>query len=340
MTKLVGSSDADDGVLGTTSANDKNGMGALNTSTKDAAFLGGNAMFGVTTAPGGNGVFGSNNSATKGRGVQGNGPEAGVGGFSDKGVGVLAQSGQGDGLHATTGSSAKSAVFASNGSTAPASAKGGHGVLGLTVSPGGAGVFGANNSPTTGRGVQGNGPEAGVGGFSEKGVGVLAQSGGVALKAQGPLAGRFEGDVEVTGDIRLVNADCAEDFDVAIDGTAEPGTVVVFDAHGALRPSISPYDKKVVGIVSGAGQYKPAIVLDRQESLQHRAPVALMGKVFCNVNADEHAIEVGDLLTTSSCPGHAMKATDPSRAFGAVIGKALRPLASGRGKIPVLVALQ
>jgi hypothetical protein len=35
-----------------------------------------------------------------------------------------------------------------------------------------------------------------------------------------------------------------------------------------------------------------------------------------------------------------MKASDPSRAFGAVIGKALRPLPSGRGKIPVLVALQ
>jgi hypothetical protein len=53
-----------------------------------------------------------------------------------------------------------------------------------------------------------------------------------------------------------------------------------------------------------------------------------------------HPIEVGDLLTTSSCSGHAMKASDPFRAFGAVIGKALRPLASGRGKIPVLVALQ
>jgi hypothetical protein len=35
-----------------------------------------------------------------------------------------------------------------------------------------------------------------------------------------------------------------------------------------------------------------------------------------------------------------MKAADPSRAFGSVIGKALRRLAAGRGLIPILVALQ
>jgi hypothetical protein len=35
-----------------------------------------------------------------------------------------------------------------------------------------------------------------------------------------------------------------------------------------------------------------------------------------------------------------MKATDPGRAFGAVIGKALGPLQEGRGLIPILVALQ
>jgi hypothetical protein len=35
-----------------------------------------------------------------------------------------------------------------------------------------------------------------------------------------------------------------------------------------------------------------------------------------------------------------MKAVDPIKAFGAVIGKALRPLKSGSGMIPILVALQ
>jgi hypothetical protein len=35
-----------------------------------------------------------------------------------------------------------------------------------------------------------------------------------------------------------------------------------------------------------------------------------------------------------------MRATDPTRAFGAVIGKALGSIDDGRGLVPVLVALQ
>ena len=35
-----------------------------------------------------------------------------------------------------------------------------------------------------------------------------------------------------------------------------------------------------------------------------------------------------------------MKATDPIKAFGAVIGKALRPLKNGTGLVPILIALQ
>jgi hypothetical protein len=34
------------------------------------------------------------------------------------------------------------------------------------------------------------------------------------------------------------------------------------------------------------------------------------------------------------------EATHPSRAFGAVIGKALAPLTAGCGLVPILVALQ
>ena len=65
-----------------------------------------------------------------------------------------------------------------------------------------------------------------------------------------------------------------------------------------------------------------------------------MGKVYCKVDAEYAAIEVGDLLTTSPTPGHAMKATDPAKAFGTVIGKALRSLDAGTGLIPILVTLQ
>ena len=65
-----------------------------------------------------------------------------------------------------------------------------------------------------------------------------------------------------------------------------------------------------------------------------------MGKVYCKVDATYSSIEIGDLLTTSSTIGHAMKADDPLKAFGTVIGKALQPLKEGKGMIPVLVALQ
>jgi hypothetical protein len=115
---------------------------------------------------------------------------------------------------------------------------------------------------------------------------------------------------------------------------------MVLGDEGALFPSLHAYDKRVAGVLSGAGDYRPGIVLDKRESDGIRQPVALLGKVFCKVDAQYGAIEVGDLLTTSATPGHAMKAHDPVKAFGAVIGKALRPLSVGQGLIPILIALQ
>jgi hypothetical protein len=49
---------------------------------------------------------------------------------------------------------------------------------------------------------------------------------------------------------------------------------------------------------------------------------------------------VSDLLTSSATPGHAMKAVDRERCLGALLGKALKPLESGCGLIPMLIALQ
>jgi hypothetical protein len=115
---------------------------------------------------------------------------------------------------------------------------------------------------------------------------------------------------------------------------------MVLGHEGALFESQQAYDKRVAGVISGAGDYKPGIVLDKRQTQGNRQPVALLGKVFCKVDAQYGAIEVGDLLTTSPTPGHAMKTSDPFKAFGAVIGKALRPLGEGQGLIPVLIALQ
>lgn len=148
------------------------------------------------------------------------------------------------------------------------------------------------------------------------------------------------GNISLSGDIFLTGADCAEDFAMSALCTVEPGTVVVIDDEETLKPSSQPYDCKVAGVIAGAGTYRPAIVLNRDPLALDYKPLSLMGRAYCKVDAAYSAIEVGDLLTTSATPGYAMKASDPRRAFGAVIGKALRPLREGRGMIPILIAMQ
>ena len=69
-------------------------------------------------------------------------------------------------------------------------------------------------------------------------------------------------------------------------------------------------------------------------------PVALTGQVWCLVDTATGAIAPGDLLTTSSTVGHAMKVSDYAQAQGAVIGKAMTALSAGqRGLLLVLVSL-
>jgi hypothetical protein len=149
-----------------------------------------------------------------------------------------------------------------------------------------------------------------------------------------------EGNIQVSGDVILTGADCAEEFDTKDAQALELGTVMVIGDEDRLHQSEKPYDKRVAGVLSGAGDYRPGIILGKEQSQNNRLPLALSGKVFCKVDAQYSPIGVGDLLTTSRTLGHAMKVNDPLQAFGAVIGKALRPLAEGQGLIPILVALQ
>ena len=143
-----------------------------------------------------------------------------------------------------------------------------------------------------------------------------------------------------TGDIILQNADCAEDFDVIEEEDVDPGTVMVMHKDGVLHPCDKAYDRSVAGVISGAGAFKPGLILDRHPSDTYRMPVALMGKVYCKVDATSAPIRAGDRLTTSLLPGHAMRVSDEGKANGAIIGKALKPLSDGTGLIPILVTLQ
>jgi len=144
-----------------------------------------------------------------------------------------------------------------------------------------------------------------------------------------------------SGDIILSNADAAEDFTLGAGTTATPGAVMVLGDDGALRPCSFPYDRKVVGVIAGAGRHRPGIVLDRTGDLAaRRAPISMVGKASCLADATFGGIEVGDLLTSSATVGYAMRAADASRAPGATIGKALTALPEGRGLVEMVISLQ
>jgi hypothetical protein len=327
-----------------------NARGIEGNSTSGIGVLGRSQQFdgvtGVSHGPGHAGVSGHHDAG--GFGVFGAGTKGGrgVAGFSDSfqgvfghsvsGAGVVGESDQFDGV---TG--------VSHGPGHAAGVAGHH-------DAGGSGVFGAGTKGS--RGVAGFSDSfQGVFGHSVSGAGVVGESDqfdgvtgvshnpkAAAISGHNPggLAGVFNGDVIVTGDITLTNGDCAEEYDIAGTEEMEPGTVMVLDPEGALQQSRQAYDKRVAGVISGAGDLRPGIVLDKQQSENNRQPIALIGKTYCKVDAQHSPIEVGDLLTTSPTAGHAMKADDPSKAFGSVIGKALRPMKAGQGMIPILIALQ
>lgn len=143
------------------------------------------------------------------------------------------------------------------------------------------------------------------------------------------------------GDIIFKNADCAEDFEVRVDHDASPGTVMVITDGGILEESSYCYDKRVAGVIAGAGDLRPGLILGRSKDGDgKRRPIALIGCTYCKVEADSFAVEIGDLLTTSSLPGYAMKSMDSTRSSGAVIGKALEALQGGKRLIKIMVSLQ
>lgn len=320
---VIGESQTADGVKGTCHASDHVGVAGIN----DA---GGSGILGLSSKGNAPGVVGQ--STADGSGVLGlcskENAAGVVGENTENGIGVLGLCSKGNGPGVagrnTTGG---------NGAGVSGESTGSDGVLGKSHSEHHGGVSGVNDGGGTG-----------VFGLASKGggAGVLGQStaDGPGVLGIGRIAGSFRGDVEVSGDIRLVNADCAEEFDILGAEEIEPGTVMILGQEGFLEASQEPYDKRVAGVISGAGDVKPGIILDKKHSRGNRLPIALLGKVYCKVDAQYHPIEVGDLLVSSPTPGHAMKAADPLKAFGSVIGKALRPLQAGQRLVPILIALQ
>jgi len=149
-----------------------------------------------------------------------------------------------------------------------------------------------------------------------------------------------KGTVEVNGN-RL--ADFSEVFELARRDGVIPGTVMSADGRGMLGPSRRSYDPGVVGVVSGAGDLQPGMRIGSREDGSKDLPVALIGQVYVRVSSENGAIQLGDLLVSSSKSGVAMRASDPARTLGTVIGKALESYeasADREGLIRMLVMNQ
>ncbi len=172
------------------------------------------------------------------------------------------------------------------------------------------------------------------------------------LSAPSATIPTLNGNVTVAGEVTanvvtvLGGSDVAEPYEVAPAGDIEPipGMVVAIDSRhvGQMRVAERAYDKTVAGILSGANGIAPGITLRQVGTVADGSrPVASIGRVWCYVDADANGpIEAGDMLTTSDTPGHAMKVDDHTLANGAVIGKAMSGLASGKGLVLVLVSLK
>jgi hypothetical protein len=113
------------------------------------------------------------------------------------------------------------------------------------------------------------------------------------------------------------------------------------DRPGKLVVSHRPYDRTVAGVISGAGGVVAGMRMGQKGSVADGDhPVALTGRTYVFADASSAPIRPGDLMTTSDTPGHAMKVTRHAEATGAVLGKAMTSLESGKGLVLVLIALQ
>lgn len=165
------------------------------------------------------------------------------------------------------------------------------------------------------------------------GVGFFVSGGSVTIDPAGTLSTKV---LTITG-----GADVAEPFNMSGVDIAKGSVVVIDEANpGHLKISERPYDTRVAGIVSGANGINPGISLSQQGIVEGGENVALSGRAYVLADASGGAIRPGDLLTTSAAPGYAMKVTDQAKAQGAILGKAMSGLNTGKGMVLALVTLQ
>jgi hypothetical protein len=299
-------------------------------------------LLGSAVGPDAIGVSGQN-TATFGNGIGVFGISASTSGSALWGESV-ATGGDAVGVFGRSASASGTGVFG----IATASSGDAVGVFGRSISAGGTGVWGeVTGTSGVNYGVYGrvttSNTTSSAGTFDTTGSGniLLGRAGSSPVnvfRVDSTGRGFFNGGTQTAG------ADFAESVEV-MDTRAQyqPGDLIGIDVAGIRRFTkiAEPYSTLVAGIYST----KPGILasphgIDDPRPQVQEIPLAIVGIVPCKVSNENGPIKPGDLLVSSSTPGHAMKGTDRARMNGAVIGKALQPMSGTTGVIEVLVSLQ
>ncbi len=192
-------------------------------------------------------------------------------------------------------------------------------------------IFGQNYSPDGSAGL-----------FINRANGALLV-GAVGASATNVFRVDGNGTVFADGGFQPNGADFAESVAVTGDRSRYiAGDLLVIDPTSNRRLTLAqqPYSTMVAGIYSTKPGMLGSTRRMDEAAPKDEIPLAVVGIVPCRVTTENGPIQAGDLLVASSTLGHAMKGTDRSKMLGAVVGKALEPMASGEGIIQVLVTLQ
>ncbi len=358
------------GVIGRASATNSGanfGVYGLNHSTSEygAGVIGTHAGGGSGvegTSSGGVGVYGHSHSYQGVKGYSEN--NAGVLGGSNSGYGIEGYSNTNIGIYGSGVASAGVKGSSFQGAGVEGSSGTGPGVRG-NGNGSAPGVIGYNSTSQSavraenagsGSGLfASSGSGAAVWAFATSGIGVRAYSGSENIIEAHGAGGMFgnlrfrvlqDGNVRCDGAFTGGGADVAEAFD--FEGSRnhyEAGDVLIVSEFSdrKVAKSASAYSTAVAGVFAT----KPGVLLapyNAEDDLGQYIPLGMMGVIPTKVTTENGIIRRGDLLVTSSTPGHAMKASPvvvngiklyPS---GTIIGKALQNFDGTRsGLIEVLV---
>lgn len=154
---------------------------------------------------------------------------------------------------------------------------------------------------------------------------------GVKARIDGTGKGFFNGGTQTGG------ADVAEIIP-HVGAPPRPGDVVMIDPEHPLHYKIA--DRAASTQVAGVVTTKPGVLMNAGvDAVDGEPALALVGRVPVKVSNEGGAIRPGDLLVSSSTPGHAMKAP-AAPAPGTIVGKALEPFDAATGTVEMLVMLR